>query len=366
MKLVLHSLIVVGILFSSCRKKDFPETISDPVGTFYFTGTIDGSPVALKAGLNNYYMYSGYTGADTFYTYTADLKLKDCNTCTSALQIKINDNKIHQPGEQYLLDSVLSIKTYPIRGYNYYKVKFKSNSNQSANSYRWEFGDGTSSSEADPEHLFGSAGNYSVNLKINTDYGCQQYISNIERIFDSTSFCRISSTNPGGSTKTIAFSTNFVNTAFSFIWDFGDGHSSNLPQPSHTYAIAGTYPVKVKVIRGAGDTIYARRNVATLTSPMPCLTNYNIASFTALSMPLLFSKATINWTDELGELYTSDSDFAQPGEAHFKIVSIEDFDKNEKGQPTKKIKVNFSCNVYNGSKVKRITNAEAVIGVAYK
>lgn len=368
MKFSLYSLIVVVIAFSGCRKKDFPETVTDPAGNFYFTGTIEGVPVSIKAGKQSYYMYASYTGAsDSFYTYVADLRIKDCNNCPNSLQIRINDRKSHLPGANYSVDSAIStLNTYPIRGATYYKVKFNGFSNQQAVSYRWDFGDGQSSAEAAPEHAFNSAGIYSVSLRITSDYGCQQYISNKEKISDSASVCQILATHQNGTFNTLKFSTNLSGTGNSLLWNFGDGTFSSQVQPNHSYAIAGTYPVTLRVVRNGGDTIYAKRNVATITSPMPCLTNYNIESVKAMSWDVFFSKVIINWTDELGQVYTSNSDFAQPATNFFKIISVEDFDKNENGQLTKKIKVNFSCNVYNGTKVKRITNAEAVLGIAYK
>ena len=55
-----------------------------------------------------------------------------------------------------------------------------------------------------------------------------------------TQFSSTSTTNPSGQQIT------------SYLWDFGDGQTSTLQSPSHTYANAGTYPVTLTVSCGNG------------------------------------------------------------------------------------------------------------------
>lgn len=50
---------------------------------------------------------------------------------------------------------------------------------------------------------------------------------------------------------TVQFQNQFVNNPEpTYYWDFGDGSTSTLPTPSHTYAAAGTYTYKLVVDRG--------------------------------------------------------------------------------------------------------------------
>ena len=42
-------------------------------------------------------------------------------------------------------------------------------------------------------------------------------------------------------------STDPDGTVASYAWDFGDGASSTVQKPSHTYGVAGTYSVKLTV-----------------------------------------------------------------------------------------------------------------------
>ncbi|MEZ4981323.1 MAG: PKD domain-containing protein [Saprospiraceae bacterium] len=40
---------------------------------------------------------------------------------------------------------------------------------------------------------------------------------------------------------------NLSSGADSIVWDFGDGNSSDLENPTHTYANPGTYTVKLSI-----------------------------------------------------------------------------------------------------------------------
>ena len=55
-----------------------------------------------------------------------------------------------------------------------------------------------------------------------------------------------------------------------YLWDFGDGNTSTLPNPKHTYQTEGLYEVKVTVIDAAGRTSISRQVVQTGTRYLDC------------------------------------------------------------------------------------------------
>lgn len=364
MKIFWH-ILILSVLLSSCRKKDFPETVPDPQGDFHFSGTIAGAPVSLKAGLENYYMYSSHAlDHNGLYSFTADLKPSGCTGCKNSLRVTINNYRYASLNEAVKIDSAIAPKYYTIQGAPYYAVQFRSHFNKQAASYFWDFGDKSSSSQADPVHIYNTPGNYSVSLRINSSNGCQQFISNIEKIRYPAVGPRIAVAS--GSADSMSFTgATSGSSAYRYMWHFGDGDTSSIPNPSHKYKIAGTYPVSLRLIDAQLDTTYARYNVATKTDPMPCLTNYSIESVTRVGNPLPFSNIIIDWTDENGEVYTSNN-MLQPEASRFKILSVEDYEPNERGEKTKKIRVSFTCHVYNGSRAKLIENGEAVLAVSYR
>jgi hypothetical protein len=52
---------------------------------------------------------------------------------------------------------------------------------------------------------------------------------------------------------TIQFADTSTGSPTSWLWDFGDGNTSNIQNPSHTYAAAGPYSVKLTVTNAGGS-----------------------------------------------------------------------------------------------------------------
>ncbi|MFT4902863.1 MAG: PKD repeat protein [Thalassomonas sp.] len=116
-------------------------------------------------------------------------------------------------------------------------------------SYFWDFGDGTTSTDETPVHLYATSGwyyvcltimdstnncydtyCYNLNIVIASSGGCQAYFYGMpnQMISNSYDFFDYSSGNP----------TNWL-------WDFGDGTTSTLQNPSHMYTntASGLYQV---------------------------------------------------------------------------------------------------------------------------
>jgi len=53
---------------------------------------------------------------------------------------------------------------------------------------------------------------------------------------------------------TVKFSNTTIGNPVSFLWDFGDGHTSTLENPSHVYQDSGYFNVTLKAINNSGDT----------------------------------------------------------------------------------------------------------------
>jgi PKD repeat protein len=76
---------------------------------------------------------------------------------------------------------------------------------------------------------------------------------------------------------TVQFVDTSVNSPTSWFWSFGDGSSSTLQNPSHTYTAAGTYTVTLTVTNAAGsNTTFTKFDIIT--------TDYGLASVTSTSI----------------------------------------------------------------------------------
>ncbi|MCX7221317.1 MAG: collagenase, partial [Burkholderiales bacterium] len=121
----------------------------------------------------------------------------------------------------------------------------------------WDFGDGSSSSLANPSHVYATAKTYTVSLIVTDNSGGKSVVSKSVVIVGSTPVNVLPVAQFGNvvSGMTVAFtdkSTDSDGVIASRAWTFGDGTSSSAANPSKTYAAAGTYPVTLTVTDNSG------------------------------------------------------------------------------------------------------------------
>ena len=219
-------------------KVDFTDTVQNAKSYVWDFG--DGSPKVNSTSFNVSHTYN----ATGFYLVT--LIAIDSTTCniadTAYLHIKAGNNKA-------MLDFIAN-KLPPCTNLSY---TFNNTSTAliplfKANSFIWDFGDGSprvTTGLTSVNHTYAGPGTYIVKL-----------------ILKDTSFCN----SPDSINKTVRLSPNlkaqfntpakgcvpynaiFQNTSLgglNFIWDFGDGSTSTLDNPTHLYSSVGNYIVKL-------------------------------------------------------------------------------------------------------------------------
>jgi len=122
------------------------------------------------------------------------------------------------------------------------------------NSWLWDFGDGTTSSEQNPVHAFAQDGPHLVSLTVSGD-SCENTITMLvfsgdDYWYDQELFALFMPFIDG---QNVFFLNLSSLTAFQFHWDFGDGNTSNEYFPIHTYTEAGLYTVTLTAF-GADST----------------------------------------------------------------------------------------------------------------
>lgn len=129
------------------------------------------------------------------------------------------------------------------------KVYFTNTSTGTANNYYWDFGDGDTSSLANPIHQYANPGYYDVCLNIwNTSTNCwNMQCKPIIAGEDSTICLADFSYMSNFITKTVNFTNNTIGDYTESNWDFGDGLTSTTANPSHTYSAPGMYLVGLTV-----------------------------------------------------------------------------------------------------------------------
>ncbi len=144
------------------------------------------------------------------------------------------------------------------------------------NSYLWNFGDGTSSSQQNPNHLYTNGGNYNVTLTVGDSAGCLQTFSlaSAVNILDGNSTFAINGPASGCNTLWTQFKPHNQNyNSCTYSWDFGDGTYSNVPQPYKTYSNPGIFSVRLTVNNGTCITTTIMPNAITVSKPT-ALFNY--------------------------------------------------------------------------------------------
>jgi PKD repeat protein len=110
-------------------------------------------------------------------------------------------------------------------------------------SYTWDFGDNTSGTGAFPQHIYTASGTYNVCVTVATAGGC------IASYCDSVTVTAVTGCNASfnasnnGLLNTVSFTNTSTGNNLVYFWDFGDGTTSTLINPLHTYSGNGTYTV---------------------------------------------------------------------------------------------------------------------------
>ena len=120
--------------------------------------------------------------------------------------------------------------------------------NGQISNYLWEFGGGDTSQRKNPSHIYKTTGTYTVRLTVTSSNGCS-HKSGGKAIVHPVPVAAYSGIN-NCANESVVFSnsSSYAGTdAISYEWDFADGNSSSLENPSHIYSQAGKYSVKLKV-----------------------------------------------------------------------------------------------------------------------
>ena len=135
-------------------------------------------------------------------------------------------------------------------------VNFTSNTT-GGNIYSWDFGDGTSSSLANPSHTYFTEGFYSVKLTFTNAGGCKDSVIKKDFVKIKAPVVSISNLPQKGCaplTNSFSANVNSVDPLTGYLWDFGDGITSVLSSPTHTYTIPGAYTVRLFYTTSSGCT----------------------------------------------------------------------------------------------------------------
>lgn len=200
-----------------------------------------------------------------FYPLTKLLLLLLCIIfINSAYTQPLINNNIN-PSEFININAAFSVNAESecLQGNNF---SFVNNSTTGSSvSYSWDFGDGTTSTEANPTHTYSTAGNFKIHLDVRSgnDYAFAEKFINVMPT-PHVDFNILSGTLNGKSFTFISSST-IQSGSMNYFWNLGNGNTSTLINPTETYQTSGNYEVKLIVTSdfGCKDSISKIVNYAT-------------------------------------------------------------------------------------------------------
>jgi PKD repeat protein len=162
-------------------------------------------------------------------------------------------------------DSTPDFSASPLNGVAPLSVTFDNLSTGSYTSTLWTFGDGGTSTAISPTHLYTAPGAYTVTLTIadiTATIGLTRsnYITVYQPVHADFSATPLSGTAP----LTVTFTNQSTGDYTDVLWNFGDGITSTLTNPTHTYSYAGGYTVTLQASGLGGTDWITRPNVITV------------------------------------------------------------------------------------------------------
>ncbi len=120
------------------------------------------------------------------------------------------------------------------------------------NNWQWQFGDGGSSNQQNPTHVYDTSGTFNVSLVAATQQGCSDSTSASVQVFPLPT--------AGADYEIDLLDVTFDNTssgAADYLWTFPDSSTSSLENPQYTFPDTGHYPVTLITtsVNGCVDTI---------------------------------------------------------------------------------------------------------------
>lgn len=367
--------------FSSCVKDQIPP-IENTQPIFGFNGDFDGENIEIKAGLDDYYLFTTYSHDELdVYTFSGEFKRTNSNSHLNNLKINIRASETVESGFSFNIANSLHKGDYgfqePRVSSTSPGIQFNSSVNGAGSfDYEWDFGDGFTSTNANPIHRYRTTGAYKVTLDIsNAQTNCQSSISNDldiqSKMLTNIDECKADFTYKLIGSNLVEFTSLVPDSlTLDYFWDFGDGTTTTIGQGTkvwtHQYNQSKLYEVTHRITRA--NCVVAKNKIIT-TNPTnnQCIANYDYARITDPGNDSLeLSKVEVIWTDENGTVFSS-KNILQEVNHNFEILAVEDYTPNENQIPTKKIRGIFSCLVADETqnKILELRNIEVSFAVAY-
>lgn len=186
------------------------------------------------------------------------------------------------------------------------RVSFVDNSlGSTPMTYEWNFGDGSSSTEQNPTHMFTQRGTYTITLTVKNAYGTSTAIKrDMITVGMSARPDFVGTPVSGDVPLSVKFTDMTSGQVSSWNWNFGDGKGSTEQNPTHTYWTAGVYNVILTVSNEYGQADVTKNQYITVIGDLKAKFNADPASGKA-PLPVNFQDRSIGgptaWAWDFGD-----------------------------------------------------------------
>ena len=192
-----------------------------------------------------------------------------------------------------------------------FPVAFTDLSTGNVQALLWNFGDGSFSTEPSPVHVYATPGDYDVSLTA-LGFGGQDLVTRAGLVAvdgpggpGAPTADFTSDRTAGNVPLPVQFSDRSGGDVTGWQWSFGDGSTSNLANPLHTYTTGGIFTVSLNVTGPGGSNAHVKLDHIVANVPGPLDVDF-VANVTTGTAPLQVRFRAINVS---GQSLTGTFDF---------------------------------------------------------
>jgi len=279
------TITVIGIPSVSCTVDS--STTGEPT---YFTAAVTSGglpPFSYFWNFGDSLMGSGDSVAHIYTspgTYVAQVDVVDSNGCSGSCTTFITISS----------ELTAGFTASIFNGCAPLQVDF-TNSSTNAITYLWEFGDGSTSVLENPTHIYTNPGTYTVTLNAYGGPGGDSASVTNQVLVLPSPVANFQAYPPIVQLGDTIFFADNSSDAWEWQWDFGDGNTDTVQNPTHVYASTGSYPVTLIVTNAYGctDTIQKPSfiSIVPVDSGGVGVNEFQVSSFKFQVYPNPFSSA---------------------------------------------------------------------------
>jgi len=353
--------LVIALCWTACKKAEpLPPPVSeDPV--FMVTYSPDSVVnQTVTAGQNSVYLFTDFE-EDDFILCTGSFSKEDCpdGNCPGSLTFIFKSLKTDdfQPDNVFHLGSLVFENVLGGSPDTTFLTTFSVLPNSGYNSFSWNIDSASAGTGASIQQEFQDDNPKIVRLTAQKTTG-----------LTSTIFRTVSLTNPGASFPSVNIEATGDSASYqlaavitgpqpaSLFWNTGD-----TSEMFFTDFLSSSYSIIV------GDS-FGNFTQARLQQLSPNDLPVQTAGFTYSVQPIVvqgpLGEIIIEWVDAQGRIWRSDR-VQQPVGAVFEVLESDDYEQNERGQNTRKMKVLFDCILFDEQGNSLPFSGTGVIAVAH-